>query len=687
MTASFPTRNTVHATSTSTMNRLTVGTVLLALFCSVSWTEAEPQSRPYIPFRTSPNDQTDKVHHSISLDQQNPSQKSHVHKRRSSTVASQCPLQFSLGISRRWHEALDEPSIQAPPTIHTVFPALGPGKQVVYTTLYEHLDLLTPTASALGQKEALVQAPQFPLLWESSAFHAAPILHDVNGDGILDAIVTDYDGGISVMGLAGKSHLFQHAQVPRLHIRRDWVTSRIQQQMGTFNESAHRDPFHSYFEYSYGNDGEAEKDVLRGVAANALSQDHDAAQALNARRGRRVSHHGDEKTQYDEPVAQDQQSPDDHNDQDKPKQSDAVLQDLTAEEHAALDQEQNAEQEHRRLQEEHNEGEDHSHFDTDIPENNDPITPTKSNKQDVIDPVQVQDTKNETGTEQQVNVNTYSSAPKEIQEQLPVDSVDKKQPQDGGSANNQSTNEIQENAHNHTTTESLHEDLPHDGQTHVDEHHSEHDKFHQQLNQAMGHLDEHRHSKAEDEKLVKENNVAEKMEDGKLNEANGEVDQGRNKLVEEEQKSQQHHAQPEKFATASTDSGVSANVPDRDTMAVNKPSDADADAEKTQPVPNVDEASDQDNVDPQDVDQYMGDMPTEDDLFNDDEAMADYPRDDDYSMDRELDGDEKLPEETADGDLNGDMMMDDPYYGSEGVSGWSIVLHCVCPFMCWKIGF
>ena len=43
---------------------------------------------------------------------------------------------------------------------------------------------------------------QFPLLFESSSFyHASPIVHDVEGDGIADAILGDYDGNLHLVGL------------------------------------------------------------------------------------------------------------------------------------------------------------------------------------------------------------------------------------------------------------------------------------------------------------------------------------------------------------------------------------------------------------------------------------------------------------------------------------------------------
>jgi hypothetical protein len=114
-------------------------------------------------------------------------------------AATECLLQFSLGISKRLHAGHDGAgnAVRNPPIIHPVFPARGPGRQVVYNTQYEHLDLLSPApleTSGGAIKEALLQAPDFPLLLESSSFLTSPILHDVNGDGITDVILSDYDG-------------------------------------------------------------------------------------------------------------------------------------------------------------------------------------------------------------------------------------------------------------------------------------------------------------------------------------------------------------------------------------------------------------------------------------------------------------------------------------------------------------
>ena len=123
------------------------------------------------------------------------------------------------------------------------------------------------------------------------------MLASVNGDGIPDVILADYDGGIYMRGLAngadGKRYS-HHAQAPRLYIRRDWVQGRVhealvqKQMVNATPEEDMNDPYHSYFEYYYSDDHK--EDLLRGSTANHLGHDSEEAEALKERRTRRVSH-------------------------------------------------------------------------------------------------------------------------------------------------------------------------------------------------------------------------------------------------------------------------------------------------------------------------------------------------------------------------------------------------------------
>ena len=316
-----------------------VGRALLisTLLVTSTVVDANPTSRPYIPFRTSPYNHSH-LHHSLSWDDPVDPTIANNNKPISSYDADaavpdpHCPLQFSLGVSRRHHHAAPGLGIAEPPVIFPILPELGPGRQVLYTTHYEHLDLLTPLRMSKDEviQEGLIQHMEYPLLFESSAFLTSPILRDVNMDGIVDVILADYDGGIYAMGLKpspdNNKRYFHKAQVPRLHVRRQWLESRVNETLGidmkpkededgaktkekqeplpmaddipmhkyaSFGDKPF-DPYHSYFEYTYGTSHEHET-VLRGVPANVLGQDQEHVIGLETRRQRKIKHHHQEE--------------------------------------------------------------------------------------------------------------------------------------------------------------------------------------------------------------------------------------------------------------------------------------------------------------------------------------------------------------------------------------------------------
>jgi hypothetical protein len=288
---------------------------------------AHPSSKPYIPFRTNPFDPASGQHHELVWDD-SPTTKSTVRFYRpevDDAAKKDCPFQFSLGVSTSSGSAsvsVDgaDPILSAtakafgiiqPPVIFPIHPSQGPGRQVLYTTQYEHLNLLSPvtvSGSSGGRgvtkedamiKEGLAQLPDFPLLFESSSFLTSPLVHDVNGDGIPDAILSDYDGGIYMIGLyakPGTKRYFHRAQVPRLFVRRNWVEERLKEatphasqerKNETPGEDPH-DPYHSYFEYTYTDGSKTKGDVLQGVTANVLGQDTTDLKGLVERRSRLV---------------------------------------------------------------------------------------------------------------------------------------------------------------------------------------------------------------------------------------------------------------------------------------------------------------------------------------------------------------------------------------------------------------
>ena len=344
------------------------------LLLAIRDAHGNPHTKAYIPYRTDPYDQpkaggnTADYKSGSSDDHNNENNRKSrpsLYEPETAPEREECPLRFSLGVSRRSNDAapglgslhaLSSPlGIQQPPVVYPVLPWQGPGRQILYTTQYEHLGMLTPSkgdvrasASASGEsgdgfdtssfiKEGLTEHLEFPLLFESSAFQTSPLVADVNGDGVLDAILTDYHGGVYAIGLQvgdgnenhGTNHrYFLKAQVPRMYVRRQWVEAMVNETMGidpyeaeqkaeeeekkaeeerkaaaaasgepqdeTDAEHAHwgahherpHDPYHSYFEYSYGSGNDGHETILRGVTASVLSQDQEHVEGLEKRRGR-----------------------------------------------------------------------------------------------------------------------------------------------------------------------------------------------------------------------------------------------------------------------------------------------------------------------------------------------------------------------------------------------------------------
>ena len=298
-----------------------------------------PESHPYVAFRTDPRKDHTHLHHELEWTEDTGPMPREIRlydplKDASASSNEQCPLQFRLGVSHRLHKTTSSATGMvpvAPPVIVPILPSHGPGRQVLIAHHYEHLDLFTPrgsdvlaTTTTSGSQssatiqEGLRQHADFPMLFESSFFLTSPIVMDVNGDGALDAVLVDYDGGIYTVGLqTSRERYFHRAQVPRLFVRREWVTSRLNETAGivanaadanhpdqdsssasqnkTHNEeeregedepypSSPNDPYHSYFEYSYGGLNTKSGDVLRGISANVLAQDSENAQELLERR-------------------------------------------------------------------------------------------------------------------------------------------------------------------------------------------------------------------------------------------------------------------------------------------------------------------------------------------------------------------------------------------------------------------
>jgi hypothetical protein len=227
--------------------------------------------------------------------------------------------------------------------IHPLHPDYdaGSGRQILLTADWEMLEMWTP-GSAVGARdyrpgggggggvegrsaEQLKEDEQFPLLFEGSSFyHSSPIVHDVGGDGVADAILGDYDGNVHVVGLdfepgggggggRRRTRAYRRIAIPRLFVRKSWYEVAINRTredlamaMALDANNANNatavgnrtkkweefEPYHTYFASASGDEkwrGKADEDALRGVSGNVLNMDVDSARSLAERRRRGVS--------------------------------------------------------------------------------------------------------------------------------------------------------------------------------------------------------------------------------------------------------------------------------------------------------------------------------------------------------------------------------------------------------------
>ena len=360
----------------------------------VTFVRANPKSRPYVAYRTSPFDQDvggGNVPLRIMEDGAEtggggvgvvgPPKKNEVNRRpRGGGEDPRCPLSFRLGschgahfgappmsssgydgdttASSSSHSSSSDRSgggggggrsgggAHAPPVIHPLHPDYdaGSGRQILLTADWEMLEMWTP-GSAVGARdyrpgggvgegggggvegrssaEQLKEDEQFPLLFEGSSFyHASPIVHDVGGDGVADAILGDYDGNVHVVGLdfepsggggggggggARRTRAYRRIAIPRLYVRKSWyevAINRTREDLAMAVMAVDADanatadgnrtkkweefePYHTYFASSSGDEkwrGKADEDALRGVSGNVLNMDVDSARGLAERR-------------------------------------------------------------------------------------------------------------------------------------------------------------------------------------------------------------------------------------------------------------------------------------------------------------------------------------------------------------------------------------------------------------------
>jgi hypothetical protein len=358
-----------------------------------------PKSKPYVAYRTDPYDQPavttwvlkDGVEKSPRSNNNNNASEGGIHKnevnRRTSKnnrggsnnneeanqEDTRCPLSFRLGTTQHASSSHVATSggggarggniARSPPVIYPLHPDLdaGSGRQILLVTTWEMLEMWTPgggsgggsgASSSASSSEQLKEDEQFPLLFEGSSFyHTSPIVYDVAGDGIMDAILGDYDGEIHVIGLdfeqdasvvvgggsgrqeqqqgnnksSRRRRYYERISVPRLAVRKSWYDAAIGKTNEIFYNATTKsttiessgilldpnrtreeflDPYHTYFEQTnvdwrrsvvseHNNDEEhpqPPQQPLRGVSADVLTMGMDSAKALadqRRRQGRR----------------------------------------------------------------------------------------------------------------------------------------------------------------------------------------------------------------------------------------------------------------------------------------------------------------------------------------------------------------------------------------------------------------
>lgn len=363
-------------------NNATMKLLILSLSLPIV-AQANPKSRPYVAYRTDPFDQEivttrvlfDGIETRGGSSGSNNSGGGVIRKNRAAPIDihninkydksggggdPRCPLSFRLGSTHSAHFGATSSSsnnennsntgvgTHTPPIIYPLHPDFdaGSGRQILLTTDYEVLEMWTPS-SAIGthaldynnknghnnnaggkggvegqSTEQLKEDEQFPLLFESSSFYfSSPIVHDVEGDGVTDAILGDYDGNIHLVGLdfehittnnnhqqttkkQRRKRYYKRISIPRLFIRKSWYEVAINrtkenedmaQQMEQQEEEKGNatktkweefEPYHTYFASSGDTSWRGKNDEMkaRGISANVLNMDSSLAKGLAERR-------------------------------------------------------------------------------------------------------------------------------------------------------------------------------------------------------------------------------------------------------------------------------------------------------------------------------------------------------------------------------------------------------------------
>lgn len=169
--------------------------------------------------------------------------------------------------------------------------------------------MFTPSntvGSSSSSSEQLKDDEQFPLLFESSSFyHSSPIVHDIQGDGVMDAILGDYDGHLHFVGLDFESQsspgqlnrdrrkrYYHRISIPRLFVRKSWYEVAInrtkERESMELNHTKWEEfePYHTYFAGISDESwrGEHDESKIRGFSGDVLNLDAEASRKLAERK-------------------------------------------------------------------------------------------------------------------------------------------------------------------------------------------------------------------------------------------------------------------------------------------------------------------------------------------------------------------------------------------------------------------
>jgi len=302
------------------MRRAAIFTALLVVSAN-----CEPLTKPYIAYLTSPFDQDVKVLRvSASLTEQSPIRDTHdIHRINIGDAdpgntfdGGKCPapVNFQVRYNRPTYQQSDM-AVTSPPTL--LHGTRGQASSLLVLRHEEILDFihLDRGHSHDGYHNTYYHEDNaFPMLFQGSTFvNTSPLIMDCNGDGKEDAVIIDYDGRITIVGIYPdiSAHTDEHEregrhsnrfmkeiQIPHLAVRKDWVSMMLTLGLNESNPDRQKfeleidaidaNPIHSYFVgnlntgtgHDFAEDGEKE---FRGSSADPLHQSHKVAEMLARR--------------------------------------------------------------------------------------------------------------------------------------------------------------------------------------------------------------------------------------------------------------------------------------------------------------------------------------------------------------------------------------------------------------------